>query len=85
METHVVSLQRMGYSLAEAEVMANVSRSTLYRAIDAARLRVVKAGKRSIIPADSLAAFCGLESTAAQQLKPQARLISYCQSNPSDG
>jgi excisionase family DNA binding protein len=55
-----VSLQRLGYSFAEAEVISNLSRSTLYREVARGRLRRVKVGKRSLIPADALATLCGM-------------------------
>jgi excisionase family DNA binding protein len=62
MESHIVPLQRLGFSFAEAEVISNLSRSTLYREVARGHLRLVKVGKRSLIPADALAKLCGSES-----------------------
>jgi excisionase family DNA binding protein len=55
-----VSLQRLGYSFAEAEVVSNLSRATLYREVARGRLRLVKVGKRSLIPAEALEKLCGM-------------------------
>jgi hypothetical protein len=59
MDSQTVSFQRLGYSFAEAEVISSLSRATLYREIARGRLRRVKVGKRSVIPADALACLCG--------------------------
>jgi excisionase family DNA binding protein len=59
MDTLDVSLQRLSYSFAEAEVISNLSRSTLYREVARGNLRRVKVGKRSLIPAEALAELCG--------------------------
>jgi excisionase family DNA binding protein len=58
MDSRTVSLQRLGYSFAEAEVISNLSRSTLYREVARGHLRRVKVGKRSLIPADALEKLC---------------------------
>jgi excisionase family DNA binding protein len=60
MDSQTVSLQKLSYSFAEAEVISNLSRSTLYREVARGRLRRVKVGKRSLIPADALASLCGV-------------------------
>jgi excisionase family DNA binding protein len=61
MDTLNVSLRKIAYSFAEAEVVSNLSRSTLYREVARGRLRRVKVGKRSLIPADALEKLCGCE------------------------
>jgi excisionase family DNA binding protein len=40
--------------------MSNLSRATLYREIARGYLRMVKVGKRSLIPADALEKLCGM-------------------------
>jgi excisionase family DNA binding protein len=62
MDSHKsVSPLRLAYSFAEAEVASSLSRATLYREVARGRLRLVKVGKRSLIPADALAKLCGRE------------------------
>ena len=60
MESQTVPLQRLSYSIAEAEIVSNLSRSTLYREVSRGHLRLVKVGKRSLIPADALERLCGM-------------------------
>lgn len=47
-------VQKLAYSLKEAARASSLSRSTLYSYIAAGRLRVVRVGGRTIIPADAL-------------------------------
>jgi excisionase family DNA binding protein len=45
---------KLGYSIREACQTTSLSRSTIYNHIAAGRLRAVRVGGRTIIPADSL-------------------------------
>jgi len=45
---------KIGYSIREACQATSLGRSTLYAHISAKRLRVVRVGGRTIIPAESL-------------------------------
>jgi excisionase family DNA binding protein len=65
MDSRNVSLQRLGYSFADAELISNLSRSTLYREVARGHLRRVKVGKRSLIPVDALEKLCGREVVGA--------------------
>jgi excisionase family DNA binding protein len=67
MQSLDVSLSRLGYSIAEAEIVTNLSRATLYRAVASGRLRLVKVGRRSLIPAPDLAALCGVTAERASE------------------
>jgi excisionase family DNA binding protein len=69
MESQTVSLQRLGFSFAEAEVISNLSRATLYRQVARGHLRTGKVGKRSLIPADALEKLCGM---AGGERSPEA-------------
>jgi excisionase family DNA binding protein len=59
MDTQTVSMRKLGYSFAEAEVATGLSRASLYRAIGRGELRRVKVGNRSLIPAADLEALFG--------------------------
>jgi excisionase family DNA binding protein len=50
---------RFVHSIAEAEVLAGVSRSTIYRLIASGRLNTVKLGRRRLVPVGDLARLCG--------------------------
>lgn len=45
---------RLCYSIAQAARVSSLGRSTVYRAIKAGRLAVVKVGGRTLVPAASL-------------------------------
>jgi hypothetical protein len=45
---------KIGYSIREACQASSLGRTTLYSHISAGRLRVVRVGGRTIIPADAL-------------------------------
>lgn len=53
-ETH---MDRIAYSVVEAAEMVGLSRSSLYEQIAAGHLRVVKVGRRTVVPADELRAW----------------------------
>jgi excisionase family DNA binding protein len=52
------------YSIAEACRLSTLSKSTLYRAMEAGRLPFRKVGRRTIIPADGLRKFIGADAPA---------------------
>ncbi len=45
---------QLAYSLSEVAAASRVSRSTLYRAIDAGELRAVKRGRRTLVLAQDM-------------------------------
>lgn len=49
--------EKLAYSIKEACKATSLSRTTLYSHVAAGRLRVVRIGGRTIIPAESLRAF----------------------------
>jgi hypothetical protein len=64
METQSVSssqfLPRLAYSLAEAESLSGLSRSSLYRLMAAGKLHTVQRGRRRLVPTAELERLCGL-------------------------
>ena len=55
-------LPRLAYSLAESEAVSGLSRSTLYRLIDAGKLRTVQRGRRRLVPSAELERLCNLDA-----------------------
>ena len=55
-------LPRLAYSLAESEAVSGLSRSTLYRLIDAGKLRTVQRGRRRLVPSSELERLCNLDA-----------------------
>ena len=53
---------KIGYSIREACHASSLGRTTLYNHISAGRLRAVRVGGRTIIPADALYALIAGES-----------------------
>jgi hypothetical protein len=53
-EIHTVSVPRLGYSLAEAELATGFSRSTLYRLMARGVLETKKVGKRRVVSPQAL-------------------------------
>lgn len=53
---------RLAYSLAESEALSGLSRSTLYRLIDAGKLRTVKRGQRRLVPSAELERLCSVDA-----------------------
>lgn len=51
--------KKLAYSIKEACAASSLGRTTLYSHITAGRLRAVRVGGRTIIPADSLHALVG--------------------------
>jgi excisionase family DNA binding protein len=47
-------MPRMAYSMAETESLLGLSRSSLYRLIEAGQLRTVLYGRRRLVPAREL-------------------------------
>lgn len=45
---------KVGYSIREACLASSLSKSSIYNAISAGKLRAVRVGGRTIIPADAL-------------------------------
>ena len=57
---------KLAYTVPEAQDATGLSRSTLYRLIDGKKLRIIKVGTRTLIPADSLVTYLdSLEMEAA--------------------
>ena len=54
---NVVSIGRVLYSVEEAASALSVGRTSLYALIDSGELERVKIGRRSLVPADSIAAY----------------------------
>jgi len=54
MQTQQNGTPKIGYSIREACQASSLGRTTLYNHISAGRLRVVRVGGRTIIPADAL-------------------------------
>lgn len=66
METQqCVAFPKIGYSLAEAEVLCGLSRTSLYRLVSSGQLRTVRHGRRQIIPASELQRLCGESEVSA--------------------
>jgi len=57
----IPSLPRLAYSIAEAEALSGLSRSTLYRMMEAGTLKTVQRGRRRLVPADELTRLCSLD------------------------
>lgn len=54
--------QKIGYSVREASRASSLGRTTLYNHISAGRLRAVRVGGRTVIPADALHALIAGEA-----------------------
>ena len=54
---NVISMRRVLYSVEEAASVLSVGRTSLYALIDSGQLERVKIGRRSLVPADSIAAY----------------------------
>jgi excisionase family DNA binding protein len=54
----LMSVQRLAYSLAEAEALSGLSRSTLYRLMAAGVLKTVHRGRRRLVPKEELERLC---------------------------
>lgn len=52
--------EKLAYSVKEACAVSSLSRTTIYTHIAEGRLRAVKVGGRTVIPAESLRALIGL-------------------------
>ena len=55
-------LQKMGFSIKEACQVSSLGRTTIYNHIASGRLRAVRVGGRTIIPADALQALIAGEA-----------------------
>jgi excisionase family DNA binding protein len=53
---------KLGYSIREACQASSLGRTTIYKAISTGRLRAVRVGGRTIIPAESLRALIAGEA-----------------------
>jgi excisionase family DNA binding protein len=60
MQTQTITFPRLGYSLAELEVLIGLSRSTLHRMVARGDLETVKHGRRRLVPADQVQRLCGV-------------------------
>jgi excisionase family DNA binding protein len=54
MDVSDIPASRLAYSLAEAETLSGLSKSTLYRIIGRGELATVKRGRRRLIPRPEL-------------------------------
>ena len=54
--THETRLPKLAYSIREACEASSLGKTTIYSLIAASRLRAVRVGGRTVIPADSLSA-----------------------------
>ena len=54
MERDSKKTPKLAYSIAEASVASSLGRTSLYAHIASGRLRAVRVGGRTVIPADSL-------------------------------
>lgn len=61
---------RLAYSVDAAAAQSNLCKDKIYQAIREGKLRAVKAGRRTIIPADALRQF--IDSLPPLQLPPAA-------------
>jgi excisionase family DNA binding protein len=59
--TELPKAEKLGYSIAEACAASSLGRTTLYSHIAAGRLKVVRVGGRTIVPAENLRALLGGE------------------------
>ncbi len=55
-------MPKLSYNIKEAVAATGIGRDSLYRHISAGRLRKVRVGGRTLIPADSLAALVSGEA-----------------------
>jgi excisionase family DNA binding protein len=62
----LLRIHRLAYSLAEAEAMSGLSRSSLYRLIAAGELKTVSHGRRRLVPSAELQKLCRPDSEASQ-------------------
>jgi excisionase family DNA binding protein len=60
--TELPKAQKLGYSIAEACAATSLGRTTIYAHIAAGRLRIVRLGGRTVIPAESLMAFLAADA-----------------------
>ena len=58
LSTQSITVPKLAYSLAEAELATGLSRRTLDRMIAAGKLQTVKRGGRRLVPADVLERLC---------------------------
>lgn len=57
MQTQLVSVPKLTYSLAEVELASGLSRASIYRAIAAGELKTIQRGRRRLVPARALEDF----------------------------
>ncbi len=61
MDTHSHSTtERLAFSMTESAAASGLSRSTLYKLIEAGELRTVKRGQRRLVPSAELERLCGV-------------------------
>lgn len=73
MQSH--DIPKLGYSIREACQASSLGRTTIYSHISAGRLRAVRVGGRTIIPAEALHALIAGE-VPGQQAEPDPKAIS---------
>ncbi len=62
MQSNTHTIPKLGYSIREACHASSLGRTTLYKAIATGRLRAVRVGGRTIIPAVALIALIAEEA-----------------------
>jgi hypothetical protein len=62
METQHVSFPKIGYSLAEVEVLSGLSRTSLYRLVTSGKLKTVRHGRRQIVPTSEVQRLFSVDS-----------------------
>jgi excisionase family DNA binding protein len=60
-------LERLAYSLAEAEAASGISRSSLYNLIAAGKLKTIQLGRRRLVPREELERLCSLNPTNQEE------------------
>jgi excisionase family DNA binding protein len=64
MDIQTIPVQRLAYSMPEAEIATGLSRSTLYRLMARGELSTVRRGRRRLVPRDELERLCRADEHA---------------------
>jgi excisionase family DNA binding protein len=65
MQTHADTVPRHAFSIDEAARSMSLSRRALYNLIDSGALRMIKVGRRRLVPSSELERLCRPEEHAA--------------------
>ena len=66
-ESPAPTVERLAYSLAEAELALNIGHTKMCELVTAGVIRTVRAGRRRLIPASALKAFVDGQPTGADE------------------